>query len=212
MKTLSLQEARASAELIHGRFLYRNHQRYCPQLQAFRKEQQSIVDNYWTQSRLNALTLARMEDSAMAGRSNDLVKYYLNHEESKRRCAARARERHRTSAGDSSYSIKKMLRNQIHRVCRKSKTGKTRKTIEYLGCDMNVARLHIQRRFKRGMNWNNHGTVWEIDHIIPMSCFDLSRDDHRLRVNHFTNLSPEFIKYNREKAGKMIGEHQMALI
>jgi hypothetical protein len=173
-------------------------------------EWNGVVENYW--DKCNDATIARMCDPDMRGRSDQMVWYYLNIEEARRRTRDNARARYHKSSSGSLLKIKHKLRNHIARVCRLTKTGKTRKTIEYLGCDINAARLHIQKQFKKGMHWNNHGEVWEIDHIIPMSLFDLSKEDQRLRVNHFTNLRPEFKRYNREKGSRMRGSHQIALL
>lgn len=177
---------------------------------AFNGEWQGVVDNYWT--RCTQVVIARMCDPEMRGRSNQMVSYYLTINESRKRAALNANNRHHSLKNNSDYKVKTKLRNHIARVCRRSKTGKTRRTIDYLGCDINHARRHIQKQFKRGMEWDNHGIVWEIDHIVPMSHFDLQREDQRLIVNHFTNLRPEFKQYNREKGDRMIGQHQLCMI
>ena len=38
------------------------------------------------------------------------------------------------------------------------------------------------------MSWDNHGTYWDIDHIIPLSTA-LNEADI-IRLNHYTNLQP----------------------
>lgn len=201
LKTLSTSQATLASNLIKGK---------SPgwMAKAWNAEWLGVVENYWR----NDLAIARMCDPDMRGRSDAMVLYYLNLDESRRKACAKAKERYRNAPRDGLLKIKRKLRNHIARVCRRSKTGKTRKTIEYLGCDMNAVRLHIQKQFKTGMNWNNHGQVWEIDHIIPISLFDLLREDQRLRVNHFTNLRPEFVRYNREKGNRMVVPHQLALL
>jgi hypothetical protein len=177
-------------------------------LSEWEAEWSGVVDNYWT--RCNDVVIAKMCDPDMRGRSDTMVKYYLDLTKSRRISAERSRRKRHNP--NSTFAIRKKLRNHIARVCRISKTCKTRKTIEYLGCDINHARNHIQKHFKPGMEWNNHGAVWEIDHIVPMSHFDLNREDQRLIVNHFTNLCPEFKRYNREKGSRMIGEHQLCML
>lgn len=177
---------------------------------SWKQEWVGVVDNYW--SKCNAIHAERIYNPEMREMSDGMVAYYLNHEESKKREALRARINCHRCKSNSLQAVKSKLRNHIQRVCRKSKTGKTRKTIEYLGCTINQAREHIQKQFQNGMNWNNHGLVWEIDHIIPMCHFDLSREDHRMRVNHFTNLQPMLKRENRMKSGKIINNAQVALL
>jgi len=51
------------------------------------------------------------------------------------------------------------------------KSTKSKKSIEYLGCDIQTFRTHIEKSFKENMTWDNHGfgdDCWNIDHIIPI--------------------------------------------
>ena len=41
------------------------------------------------------------------------------------------------------------------------------KSEEFIGCTWNQAHQHIEKQFKSGMTWDNHGKVWHVDHIIP---------------------------------------------
>jgi hypothetical protein len=40
------------------------------------------------------------------------------------------------------------------------------------------------------MAWDNHGTYWEIDHIVPLAFVDLSKEEELKEVCHYTNLQP----------------------
>jgi len=173
----------------------------------------SIVECYWTSMQtadIDRITL--MGDGVdVSNIGINMLKYYLNHSESKTNGAARSLARYHAAKGDEVFIIKKKLRNHIKRVCRLSGMNKQRKTIEYLGCTIPEARAHLQKQFKRGMGWENHGDVWEIDHIIPMSHFDLMDESQRMRVNHFTNLQPLFKAENRMKGNRLMKNHQLAL-
>ena len=47
------------------------------------------------------------------------------------------------------------------------KNNKKIKSIEYLGCNIETFKAHIEAQFKEGMTWENHGE-WHIDHKIPL--------------------------------------------
>ena len=69
--------------------------------------------------------------------------------------------------------------------------------VDELDCTVSEFQDHIESQFVRGMNWNNYGTKWEIDHIVPKSAFDLSDEDEYLECAHFSNVRPLFRSMNR---------------
>lgn len=71
-----------------------------------------------------------------------------------------------------------------------------------VGCSSDHLRLHIQRQFKPGMNWNNYGK-WHLDHIIPCSAFDLTREDQQRICFNWTNLRPLWSRENLQKSNKL---------
>lgn len=42
------------------------------------------------------------------------------------------------------------------------------------------------------MNWANHGKIWEIDHIIPLSSFDLTIEENIYKAFNYKNTQPLF--------------------
>ena len=110
------------------------------------------------------------------------------------------------------FRFKCLMRNHVKRIFKKAKTKKEGRTIEYLGCSMLHARNHIEKKFKKGMHWSNHGAVWHIDHIIPLAAFDLTDPMQRKRANHFTNLQPLPAAENMHKRDKITQAHQLALL
>jgi hypothetical protein len=62
----------------------------------------------------------------------------------------------------------------------------------FLGCDLIYFINYIENQFDGVMTWDNHGSVWELDHIIPISSFDLLIDEEQNKCFHYTNLRPIF--------------------
>jgi hypothetical protein len=59
-----------------------------------------------------------------------------------------------------------------------------------IGCSIDDLKRHLERMFEKGMSWGNYGVYWEIDHILPLSSFDVFDLTELRRVCHFTNLRP----------------------
>jgi len=49
------------------------------------------------------------------------------------------------------------------------------------------------------MNWENHGKLWEIDHIIPITRFNLLDPEEQKKAFHFSNTQPLNWRENRKK-------------
>ncbi len=94
-----------------------------------------------------------------------------------------------------------------------AKNGKKcAKTAEILGCSLDSFRMYLESLFESGMSWENYGSVWHIDHIVPCAIFDLSKPEHQKRCFHFSNLQPLFAKENILKGDKETGSHQFGLL
>ena len=42
------------------------------------------------------------------------------------------------------------------------------------------------------MNWKNHGKIWEVDHITPLSKFDLTIEENIYKAFNYRNTQPLF--------------------
>ena len=78
------------------------------------------------------------------------------------------------------------------RVCTLLKNKKQHKSITYLGCTIEQFKQHLESQFKPEMNWSNHGTVWEIDHIKACENFDLTILEEQNKCFHYSNTQPLF--------------------
>ena len=59
-----------------------------------------------------------------------------------------------------------------------------------IGCSNVELRARFESLFLDGMNWDNYGSVWVIDHIIPIASFDVENREELLKANHYSNLRP----------------------
>ena len=101
---------------------------------------------------------------------------------------------------DLNFKLKSNLRARFHHALKK---GNKIKSIIYLtGCNIEELKQYLEKQFKPEMNWENHGKVWEIDHIKPCSSFDLTKEEEQQKCFHYTNLQPLFKIENRIKSNK----------
>jgi 5-methylcytosine-specific restriction endonuclease McrA len=96
-----------------------------------------------------------------------------------------------------------LFRGRISRAMKLQLSEKAYKTIDLLGCSIECARNHIESQFNNEMNWNNHGILWEIDHIIPINFFDLTNKEEQKKAFHYKNLQPLNKMENRTKGSKL---------
>jgi hypothetical protein len=82
------------------------------------------------------------------------------------------------------FNIRSLIRNSIKRKF----TSKSKKTIEILGCTFEEFKLYLESKFDDKMNWENQGTYWHLDHIIPISSAKTEEEVYKL--NHYTNFQP----------------------
>ncbi len=70
-----------------------------------------------------------------------------------------------------------------------------------LGCSIAELRVHLENQFQDGMTWENQGS-WHIDHIKPLSRFDLTDREELLEAVNFNNLQPLWAEDNLRKGAK----------
>ncbi len=102
----------------------------------------------------------------------------------------RARRKQLRAAGDP-QALGDTLRIRLCQVL----SGKVRRTtsaVRCLGCPLPQFRSYLESKFLPGMSWENRGSVWEIDHIVPFHRVNLSDPEAQRKVCHYTNLRPLF--------------------
>lgn len=71
-----------------------------------------------------------------------------------------------------------------------------------IGCTLMELGRHLQSLWEDGMNWDNYGDKWTIDHEIPTGAFDLTDPAQVQKCWHYTNLKPMCRIKNIRKGGK----------
>jgi hypothetical protein len=104
-------------------------------------------------------------------------------------------------AVDISVRIKDTLRSRLRMAIKGNQ--KKGSAVSDLGCSIPFLKDYLKTRFKSGMNWNNYGKgrgKWNIDHIIPLSRFNLEDRKQILIACNFSNLQPLWTEENLRKS------------
>jgi len=88
---------------------------------------------------------------------------------------------------DKNYQLTAIVRSRIQKALKRNKTNSS---FEYLGCDVEFLKNWLEYRFDENMSWENMGSYWHIDHIIPVHSFDITNSLEQKICFHWTNLQP----------------------
>lgn len=99
---------------------------------------------------------------------------------------------------DPIFKLKRRLRARMYDAVKKQKIPKIGKLNEYVGTDdFNKVKDLLESTFQQGMSWENHGSVWDIDHVVPLSV--AKTPEHLHLLSHYTNLQALPSSENRTK-------------
>ena len=104
---------------------------------------------------------------------------------------------------DINFKIAARLSSSLNKILKKENVSKNNKTLKLLGIKIKYFRKYLEHRFKPEMTWENHGKVWHLDHIIPVSAIDLSKDENLKFAFHYRNFQPMFAKDNIKKSNNI---------
>lgn len=125
------------------------------------------------------------------------TKYYENNKESiikKQLYSMKKRENN-----DTMFKIQRRLRSRLYSALKNN--YKSGSAVKDLGCTVEQFKKHLESQFKDGMSWDNYGR-WHIDHIKPLSSFNLKNKEELLKACHYSNLQPLWAKDNISKGNR----------
>jgi hypothetical protein len=100
---------------------------------------------------------------------------------------------------NANKKIAAMIRSRLHDALKNN--YKTGFTVDTVGCTIESLKQYLEARFQPGMTWDNQGK-WHLDHVIPLSSFNLSDKRELKKACHYTNLQPMWARDNLKKNDK----------
>lgn len=153
----------------------------------------SISNKYYQKNKNNITEEYRAKD-----RLRSLNYYYKNKEKQNAKSVERNRSKMETNP---LFKLSHNIRTLIRISMRNQFTTKSKRTIEILGCSFEEFYKHLESKFDDKMNWENQGTYWHMDHIIPIS--SAKTEDEVYKLNHYTNFQPLYWEDNLKKSNKL---------
>ena len=112
----------------------------------------------------------------------------------------RDRERYHKYKKNIQFRLAMNLRSRLRSALKGSFKGGS--AVRNLGCSIDQLKHWLEGQFAFGMSWDNYGD-WHIDHIIPLSRFDLTNHEEVKVACHYTNLQPLWAEHNLKKGDSL---------
>ena len=144
-------------------------------------------------------TLTQMQDWRNA--NSQKMKAYKKawYQENKKRINQKNTQRKKV---DLQYRLSCNLRSRLRLALKNSQ--KKGSAVRDLGCSVEELKKYLEAQFQSKMTWENWGKgddKWHIDHIKPLSAFNLENREHLLQAVHYSNLRPCWQEENLRKGG-----------
>jgi hypothetical protein len=117
------------------------------------------------------------------------IKYYSIEKNKIKRRKQRSKYDKDKYKNDPLFKIKILLRRRVNNILNYDKKDSI---INLIGCSVYDLRKYIESQFLPEFNWDNHGKIWELDHIKPCSKFDLTKIEEQQECFNYKNLKPIF--------------------
>lgn len=104
---------------------------------------------------------------------------------------------------DPNYKIARNIRSRVHQALKRQRKSTRESVLKHLGCTISELKQHLENQFQSGMTWDNYShTGWHVDHIKPLSLFDLGDEEQLKEACHYSNLQPLWAEDNIRKSNK----------
>lgn len=162
----------------------------------------SKKDRWWIENRDVSLARRRKyyHDNKEAISKKNKEKRHINKDVIRPIINKKRKEKRNT---DIQYKLQHNLRSRLNISIRnKVKTGSA---ISDLGCSIQELKIYLESLFQAGMSWDNWGIYgWHIDHIKPISLFDLTNPEQVKEACNYKNLQPLWAIDNIKKSNNYI--------
>ena len=103
---------------------------------------------------------------------------------------------------NSAYKFKEKRKWQIALRRYILQNNQTSSYAPYFGIDIQGFRNWIELQFTQGLNWENFGSEWQFDHVVPVAFFDFNQDKDLYLCWNFINIRVAKLDEQTNRANK----------
>ena len=101
------------------------------------------------------------------------------------------------------FKLAHNIRVRTNKAFKSQNVRKTNKTFDLLGCSHSFFKSWIIHQLYTNMTVENYGTVWQIDHCLAVTSFNLLDENDMKKCFNWVNLRPMYVKDNIIKGNKI---------
>ena len=102
---------------------------------------------------------------------------------------------------DSEYKLVTNLRSRMGAALRGKPKSQTTKQL--IGIDLETFTKWIEFQLEEGMTMKNYGSIWQLDHVLPISSFNLLDEEELHKAMNWKNIRPLPPLKNMQKSNKV---------
>lgn len=204
---------KSSSEFVKNRLTCKdcNNNRRRNRYQTDETHRQKMIDDATTfkKKKSNERQVLRQLEQEKIGIENKTCNYCkeIKHQDRFRHNRLKCRDCERDEPVEK---FKRYVRTRIYNCL---KNLKEKSSIEYLGCSTTEYISWIMKYDER-YTMENHGSVWHIDHVIPISKFDLDDPEEQLLAFNWRNTMPllatdNLAKCNRTDSTQIVSHYNL---
>ena len=146
-------------------------------------------------------------------------KYYFENRDSALECRKKYKIQNRGKINehiknrmksDLNFKLSHNLRSRTNKAFKSQNVRKTNKTFDLLGCSHSFFKKWIVHQLYGIMTIENYGSVWQIDHCLPITSFNLLDESDMKKCFNWINLRPMYCNENISKGSKI--DHRLYLL
>lgn len=181
--------------MINKQYVERNKEKRKQYAQAYRENNKDKIKAHYESNKDTILANQRHYVSENQEEVKEYKKQYYQKNKFKRNEKDRIRKN-----TDIIFKLMSNMRSRINNVLRQNKQNHT---IYLIGCKKTELIDWINYQLNNDLTWDNYGKLWHIDHVIPLSFFNLNDVNEQKLAFNWSNLRPFLARENLKKNCKI---------